>query len=312
VDFAVIICAHSTQRWAMLTQAADSVLRQTLAAREVILVIDGNEELRRRALAAFPGVTVVANHYTPGLSGARQSGADVASASILAFLDDDAIADPEWLAELARGYEDPEVLGVGGPVEPLWLAGEPEWLPPEFHWIVGCTYVGMPVRAGRVRNLIGANMSMRAAVLRAAGTFAPDLARRGDSRRFSGTADDTEFCIRAARLYPGGYWLYRPPARVRHQVPAERTTWRYFVRRCRVEAAAKAILTSLDGTSAALASERAYVRSALPRALSRELTSAARGDPAALRRAVTIVCGLSITVLSYVVGRARRVRSGPP
>jgi hypothetical protein len=163
----------------------------------------------------------------------------------------------------------------------------------------------MPIRDGRIRNPIGANMSMRAAVLARTGSFEPSLARLDRGTSVSGTAEETEFCIRAARLHPGSYWAYRPGARVRHAVPAERTTWRYFVRRCRLEAAAKAVLTGLTGPREGLESERVYVRSVLPRAIARELLSATRGDPIGLLRAATIAGGLSITAVSYAEQRAR-------
>jgi hypothetical protein len=41
----------------------------------------------------------------------------------------------------------------------------PVWFPCEFDWVVGCTYAGMDVRSGRIRNPIGANMSIRADVI---------------------------------------------------------------------------------------------------------------------------------------------------
>src|SRR5207244_97714 len=127
-----------------------------------------------------------------------------------------------------------------------------------------------------------------------------ELGRLEVGTTVSGTADETEFCIRAERLHPGGYWAYRPDARVRHVVSAQRGTWAYFVRRCRLEGAAKAVLTGLAGTREGLASERRYVRSVLPRAVVRELAAAR------VRRAGAIVAGLAITTWSYAHGRATR------
>jgi glycosyltransferase involved in cell wall biosynthesis len=305
VDISVIICAYTADRWGSLVQAVASVRDQTMAAREIILVIDNNEELRRRCASELAGTRVFANRHPGGLSGGRRTGADEASAPILAFLDDDAIADPVWLAELAVAYEDPHVLGAGGRVDPLWEQAPPPWLPAELYWVIGCTYAGMPETAGRIRNPIGANMSIRADVLRRTGHFVPALGRSDRGKRLSGTADETEFCIRAARLYPGGYWAYRPRARVRHAVPATRTTWRYFVARCRLEGTAKAILTGLTGRREGLASERDYTRSVLPRAFLRELGGAGHGRWDGLRRAGAITAGLAITAATYVGQRAR-------
>jgi len=307
----VIICAYTLDRWDDLVRAVDSVLLQTSPALETIVVIDGNEELKRRAEAQLGGVVVVMNTHSPGLSGARLTGGDHAAGAILAFLDDDAIADDVWLEELHAAYDDPNVLGAGGRVDPLWENGRPAWFPAEFDWVVGCTYVGLPIDRGRIRSPIGANMSMLADVLRVTGAFAPELSRLERGKTVSGTAEETEFCIRATSMHPGHYWLYRPRARVRHAVPAQRSTWRFFVRRCRVEGDAKGHLARLAGPDEGLRAERAYVRSVLPRALVREIGAALRGRPGGLARAGTIVVGVTVTTLAYARTRLRLVaRSG--
>jgi GT2 family glycosyltransferase len=188
----------------------------------------------------------------------------LATAPIVVFLDDDAIADRNWLAHLVEIFQDPRVLGAGGHIDPLWRRPPPRWFPVEFNWIVGCTYTGMPVRNGQVRNLLGANMAVRADVIRRTGGFTAEWGggetwRAARSKAVSEACDETEFCIRASRLFPGGIWLYCPKARIQHAVypaSAQRTTWRYFVRRCRTEGTAKSVLTgSRDG----LGSERRYV-----------------------------------------------------
>jgi glycosyltransferase involved in cell wall biosynthesis len=308
----VIICAYTMDRWDDLVRAVGSIRTQTRPALETIVVIDGNEELKARAERELADVAVLMNTHSPGLSGGRLTGGDHARGAILAFLDDDAIADDVWLEEIRAGLADPAALGVGGRVDPLWEEDRPAWLPEEFDWVVGCTYVGLPIKGGRIRSPIGANMSMRAEVLARAGTFAPELSRLERGKAVSGTAEETEFCIRATRLHPGQHWVYRERARVRHAVSAQRGTWRYFLKRCRVEGDAKAHLTRLTGTGDGLSSERTYVASVLPRAVLRELRAAIRGDRDGLARAGTIIVGLGVTTLAYLRTRlliARRSRS---
>ncbi|UCI10454.1 glycosyltransferase family 2 protein [Mesorhizobium sp. B1-1-8] len=311
-EVSVVICAHTLDRWDELKRAVRSVRTQTHAPREIVVVVDNNEALRERAALEIAGVTVVPNANQPGLSGGRMTGAECVTATVIAFLDDDAVADKHWLEELLEAYRDPAAMGAGGPVEPLWQAPPPSWFPDEFRWVVGCTYVGMQVRNGRIRNPIGANMSVRADVLWRAGGFSSALGRRKLGFSVSGRAriggkaescEETEFCIRAAHLYPGGYWAYMPAARVHHGVPVQRTTWKYFVHRCLVEGTAKAVLTDLAGSKDSLGAEGRYVREVLPRAVASALGAAMCGNVGAARRAVAIMAGLALTASAYAITR---------
>ncbi|MER8423348.1 glycosyltransferase family A protein [Mesorhizobium sp. M1403] len=90
-EASVVICAQTLDRW--LNVATASVRRQTRPAREIILV-DNNEALLGRTQREINGVVV-----TP-LCGCRTTGAGSSTAPVLAFLDDDAIADERWLDEL--------------------------------------------------------------------------------------------------------------------------------------------------------------------------------------------------------------------
>jgi glycosyltransferase involved in cell wall biosynthesis len=299
-SISVVICAYTLERWENLEHAVESVLAQTRPAIETIVVIDGNDELAGRAHEAFTDVLVLPNAHEPGLSGGRRTGSERARGDVVAFIDDDAIADPDWLEQLSGVYADPNVLGAGGVIEPLWEEPAPRWFPAEFNWVVGCTYAGMPVTRGRVRNPIGANMSVRAAVLARTGAFDPRLGRVPGSKAVSGAAEETEFCVRASQLHPGHYWIYEPRARVRHSVPPQRASWRYFMRRCVVEGTAKAMLAHVAGADDGLRTERRYVRSVLPRAVLRDLAAGLRGRPDRLARAAAILAGLTITTGAYV------------
>ncbi|MDR0358929.1 MAG: glycosyltransferase, partial [bacterium] len=189
----VVLATFSERRWPHLQLAVRSLLAQTRAPDQIVVVVDHNPALLAQVRNAFPEVDVTANDGPTGLAAARNVGLYAAAGDVVAFMDDDAQAEADWLARLHAVYADASVVGVGGSVAPSWEAGSPSWFPPEFLWVVGCSYRGLPERASTVRNLIGCNMSFRSRALLDAGGFRPGIGRIGT--RPAG-CEETELCIR--------------------------------------------------------------------------------------------------------------------
>ena len=298
----VVICGYTVDRWDDLSAAVESVRAQRVPVDELLLVVDHCPELAARAAAELTGLRVVANQEQQGLSGARNTGVGAVSGDVVAFLDDDAAAEPDWSGRLLDGYRDPRVLGVGGLVRPWWETGRPGWFPPEFDWVVGCCYRGMPEQRSPVRNFIGANMSFRRTAILGAGGFRTDLGRVG-TRPLG--CEETELCLRIAARDPNGVLLYEPAAAVRHHVPAARTSRSYFRARCYAEGLSKAAVARHAGAGPALASERAYLRSTVPRAVARGLRPGSASGP---ETSAALVTGVAATVLGYAAGRLGSAR----
>ena len=309
VSVSVVICAYTEARWDDLVAAVRSVQLQDPPTPEVIVVIDHNEALFDRVRIEISGIKVIANTGRPGLSDARNAGVAVATGDIVAFLDDDAEAEDQWLPRLVETYRDGDVLGVGGSVTPSWTGTRPRWFPPEFDWVVGCSYQGMPETRAPVRNFIGTNMSFRRAALVASGGFDSELGRVGAD---ASGCEETELCIRMVGQ-GGGRLIYEPSARVTHQVPATRATWRYFTRRCYREGRSKAVVARLVGQDQALATERSYLRGVIPHRVVQCLTPTRRAD-GGLTMAVAVVVGVVAAGLGYatatLVPRWAAVRPG--
>lgn len=303
----VVVCSYTEDRWDRLMGALDSIRTQTRPPQQTIVVVDYNVDLYKRLIFTVPDVVIVENNGPKGLSGARNTGAAVAKAEVVAFLDDDAEAAPDWLERLAAMYDDPDVLAVGGRIEPQWEAGRPGFFAEELDWIVGCTYRGMPKVAAEVRNVIGANMSFRANVLDRVGGFNPSLGRQGILPL---GCEETELCIRAVLGAPGSRVVYEPAAVVQHHVPAARGTFRYMLSRSWSEGISKAQVSRVVGHKRALGPERRYVRQVLPRAVFAGVRGWIRNeDPAGLRRAGVIAAVLAATATGYL--RGRRLPTGP-
>jgi glycosyltransferase involved in cell wall biosynthesis len=301
----VIICAYTEARWGDLVAAVQGIKAQSTPAAELIIVIDHNPVLLKRAQAEFEGATVIPNEQQRGLSGARNSGIVRAHGEIVAFIDEDAIPDPDWLARLATHFTNQMVIGAGGAIRPLWLTERPKWFPNEFGWVVGCTYTGMPTHVADVRNLIGCNMAFRRVAFAEVGVFVDGIGRVG-TRPLG--CEETELCIRIRQKMPAMRFVFDPTASVDHRVPGVRARLRYFVERCYAEGLSKALISRYVGRQDALSSERDYTLKTLPLGVWRGVRDALTGDVWGLGRAGAIILGFACTVLGYVAGTASFIR----
>ncbi len=302
LETSVVICCYADERSADVREAIGSAFGQTVRPREVVVVVDHNPRLQAELAAAFPEAVVVDNREERGLSGARNTGIAVSTGALVAFLDDDATADPGMIAAIQAAMDaDPRVLGVVARILPVWRGPTPAWFPAEFLWVVGCTYEGMV--PGTVRNLIGAAMAVRRSVFDTVGGFDGGLGRTATGLPLG--CEETELCIRAGRAHPEGRFVYISEAVCAHKVSAARGTWAYLVRRCYAEGLSKASLAALVRSSAALSTEQAYTLRVLPRGVGRGLGLALRGQASGLASAVAILVGFTCTVAGYGVGRAR-------
>jgi glucosyl-dolichyl phosphate glucuronosyltransferase len=303
----VVICTYTEKRWSHLLAAIESIEHQEVRPAELIVVVDHNPAMLVRVRQELPEVIAVPNQQQRGLSGGKNTGSIRASSEIVAFLDDDAVAESTWLARLLAPYASASVIAVGGRTESVWEAGRPAWFPSEFEWVVGGSYRGLPAGEAAVRNLHGGNMSIRRDVLVETGGFRTDIGRIGT--RPVG-CEETELCIRARQRWPGRELVYSPAAVIHHYVPPERASWRYYTSRCYAEGVSKAEVTRSVGRRDGLSTERAYALRTLPKGVVTSLSDFVfNRQPECLGRAVAIVVGLAATAAGFVIGASRRARS---
>ncbi|WP_158083237.1 glycosyltransferase family 2 protein [Streptomyces antioxidans] len=311
VRISVVICVYTEDRWDDILAAVDSVRAQSLPAHETLLVVDHNARLLRRLRDHYKNmaVQVLANAGPRGLSAGRNTGVAASHGEVIAFLDDDAVAERGWLRHFAAGYADPRVMAVGGRTVPVWASRRrPAWFPEEFDWVVGCTYRGLPPGRVRVRNVLGGNASFRRAAFDAAGGFATGIGRDADRRPLG--CEETELCIRLARARPDALLLIDDRAVIHHKVPAARERFAYFRSRAYAEGLSKALVARSVGARAGLETERRYTTRVLPAGIARGLRDALLGRAGGAGRAGAIVAGLAAAASGYAVGTARARRGG--
>jgi GT2 family glycosyltransferase len=302
----VIICAYTEDRWELMLQSVASVQEQILQPCEIIVCIDHNETLFHRCAAYWadfaasaPPIRVMQNKYDGHLGSARNTAAETAAGEILAFLDDDAAADKDWLEILTDPYQHERIGAVGGRPIPVFEAGRPAWFPVQFDWVFGCAYDGLPTGRGPLARLIGANMSVRRTLLEQVRGFHSD------------NHDDMDMCHRVAHIKGSEAVIYEPAATVRHFVPASRSTWKYFWRRCFFVNKGKVEAFAQMGGAATLGADARFVWYALTKGVLRGMLQAAKGDAHGLARSAAIIAGVGLAAAGHVAGRiepARRLR----
>lgn len=158
----VIICTYTLERLKDLHEAIQSVMNQTYKPDEIIIAVDHNKELFERLKSELPSsIKVVLNTNTPGLSETRNVGIRASQGDIVAFIDDDAVAERNWLKNLIYSFENPIVIAVEGQTLPVWPKNKsPFWFPEEFDFIIGCTAHKKLIMQenNEIRNVSGCNM----------------------------------------------------------------------------------------------------------------------------------------------------------
>jgi glycosyltransferase involved in cell wall biosynthesis len=106
----VVICTYNHGRF--IAEAVDSVLRQTFADRELVVVDDGSTDDTAAILARYGEALRSHRQENRGAFAARNTGRRLARGERIAFLDADDVWEPEALARLDAALDDDPSVGV--------------------------------------------------------------------------------------------------------------------------------------------------------------------------------------------------------
>ncbi|MEV6802292.1 glycosyltransferase [Micromonospora rifamycinica] len=219
----VVVCTR--ERPEELARCLDSLLAQPYPNFRVLVVDNAPVTDATRvvtAAAASRGAVERIVEPRAGLSFARNRAVAAAPGEILAWIDDDEVADPHWLSEVARALADhPEADVVSGVIVPAELETDPQlWFESFGGHSKGRGYtpdVFSPATAARQSPLYplppfgtGANMTFRPGVIERIGGFDTAL---GAGTPAMGSEDTLAF---TRVLLAGGTVVYHPAAVVRH------------------------------------------------------------------------------------------------
>ncbi len=227
VQLSAVIC--TCNRYDLAQAAIDSLLAQSLPAAQLqIIVVDNSpsnatNDAARAHLAAMAGINY---YYEPvqNLSHARNVGARHATAPLVAYLDDDAIAEPGWAQAVIEAFATggDAVLAIGGRTLPKWGAPRPPWLSDSligFYSVIDWPQPLAPLAEGR--HIVGANISFRRNALLKTGAFPVTMGRQAHGGVLLSGEEDA---VLHRLLVMGGQIWYAPDMCVQHFVPAARLT----------------------------------------------------------------------------------------
>ena len=196
-----------------MRRCLECLSRQILRPDETIVVDASADDQTREVVATFADVVYLRNREGAGrMTTSRNISLHHCHGDVIAFLDDDAFAEPQWLKELLSTYIDTSIGGVGGRASNQ-VAGEESYRVSELGRLksngeLAGYFAGDPGGVIEVDHVMGCNMSFRRSVLARLGGF------REDYPGISGVCEDSDMCIRVRAL--GYRILFNPKAKVDH------------------------------------------------------------------------------------------------
>jgi glycosyltransferase involved in cell wall biosynthesis len=230
-----VVCTY--ERYDLLEHALSTLKQQTLSAdKYFIFVIDNSRDAKRARsyLEKYDKVDNIRYIFTgtSGLSNARNIAAHECQTEFVAYMDDDALANSDWLENLLHAFDKFGVTAgaVGGPVLPIWQSQRPSWLPDELLGYFTVVDWGGALRSTAEHEwLAGANMAFRTQALLQAGAFSIGLGRNGTGGALLSNEElELQSKLRAAGLSV----VWAPGAKVRHLVHHERLHQDWLRKRC--------------------------------------------------------------------------------
>lgn len=230
IRISAIICTF--KRADYLRHALRSLREQTLSPDQYeVIVVDNSgdaetETAFRECAEGRPNFRYLVEPRV-GLSNARNAGSKESRGEYVAYLDDDACADPRWLETLLTTFDEVAPAAIGGRVWLDWQGQRPLWVPDKHLSLF--TYVDHGDAGHAVDEseyLVGANIAFAKKSLDAVGGFDPDLGRQG-AVLLSGEEASTLELMRAQNMTV----YYEPAAVVWHSVIPARKQPRWLLKR---------------------------------------------------------------------------------
>lgn len=308
----IIIPSFKIDSYSDLVDAIDSLLNQSYADIEVVVVIHTNKNLYEEIVKAYGAqnkVKVVFSERSLGAYAARNTGIKAARGDVLAFIDDDAVADEGWVENLVNTYQELDAIAVGGKILPIWLPSKPAYFPEELYWLVGVTHKGFAEdKLVEIRNAFGPNMSFKREVFEQVGLFNENLgfAKRGTSYIQAGEA---EFSLRMTSKFGVGV-IYNPEAIVCHKIPISKARLKLLLKRSFYQGYSKVLLQKLGPSPGSISTEKSHLKDLLLKYIPQRIKTVLTGPNrvAQIKQLLVLVSSIVAVGLGFVYGYIKQAK----
>jgi GT2 family glycosyltransferase len=297
----VVVPTYSLDRYSDFCDCMDALLAQTYDDVEIVVIVDGNKAVYKRASEDYDSeesVVSYLSHDDAGPLSRGNMGVIQSSGEIVALTDDDAVPEEDWIEQLVDAYKRHDAIAVGGRMTANWIAGKAEYIPEEFYFLIGVTHRGFPTEEREVRNTFGANLSFKREAFMKLGGI-----KLGGIDPSSVQGRETEFCSRLGRTYERGV-IYTPDAIVSHKIYEYRTEPKWLIERALWQGYSKRAMETLVPESSNEESKqlRRLLLNYIPRRVWNLLMSPSKTRAAQL---VTLLVLLMATGVGYLYGILR-------
>jgi glycosyltransferase involved in cell wall biosynthesis len=233
IEISVVICSHNQADYLHL--CLKSLAGQTIPIEqfEIIVVDNASQDHTKDVILNFSDMQNLRYIYEPnlGLSNARNTGWQVAQSDLVAFLDSDAIASPDWLIQVKERFASNlhKPSAVGGKIAPIWEGKRPDWLCQDLETYIGIIdWSDTPfiIDDESPYYLAGSNLAYRTDVLQRAGGFNARLGRKG-----SKLLSNEEILLQKKLIYMNLSVYYDPNICVEHHIKPHCLKKKWFYKR---------------------------------------------------------------------------------
>ncbi|MFN2459027.1 MAG: glycosyltransferase family 2 protein [Chitinophagaceae bacterium] len=233
LEISVIICTYNRAEY--IIGAIESLYSQTLQNEKFEVIVADNNSIDNTGVLVqqygpeHPDLHLVyLTESRQGSSFARNTGAAFARSELLCFMDDDAIAEPDYLQRIIEFFQaHPDATGLGGRIIPKYIPAEPKWMSRYVSSLVGNFDYSTKVEKFRHEKYpLESNMIVRKDDFDTIGGFNTDLPGVKGTLRIGGEGKD--FFLRLQKL--GKVIYYDPKIVVHHVVEVKKLTPHYLYR----------------------------------------------------------------------------------